>query len=160
MRLGWLAAILTFEWIAYAFLTRNWHRAARLQLAKTADMFVAMPDLAAFIAVHVVAAGLGLLLAWRASGWLAKILVFVAVFWFTAKLLRFISLLVVVRYAGIAPAHVLRMVPTPEAQRDQTVALRAESLRLMEQLALDELWIPMMVMDNSDLIVMDVSEPE
>jgi hypothetical protein len=138
MKLGWLAAILACEVSIYAFLTRKWHRAALGRLAETADTFAPMPDMVAFITVHLMAAGVGLFFASKTSTWFMRVVVFVAFFWVTAKPLRFISLVAVVRYAGISPAHVLQMVPTPEAQRDRTIAFRAEALQLMDQLKLDE----------------------
>lgn len=138
MKLGWFAAILACEWAIHALLTRKWHRAALRRLAETADTFAAMHDLVAFITVHLMAAGVGLFFAAKTPTWLMRAVVFVAFFWATVKPLRFISLLAVVRYSGISPAHLLEIVPTPQAQRDRTVALRAEAMQLMDQLRLDE----------------------
>src|SRR2546427_5216455 len=138
MRLGWLATILACELALYSILTRKWHRAARLHLAETADTFAPMPDLVAFIAVHVMAAAVGLLFASKAPTWFMRIMAFVAFFWATVKPLRFISLVAVVRYIGVSPAHLLQTAPTPEVERDRTVALRAEALQLMDRLRFDE----------------------
>jgi hypothetical protein len=109
MSFGWLVLGLACESVAYAILTRRWHRAALLELADMADKFARGADFVAF-----------------------------AFFWATARPLRFISLLVVVRYAGILPAHILENVPIPQARRDSIPELRAEALLLMGELQLDD----------------------
>lgn len=138
MSFGWLVFILACELATYAVLTRRWHRAALRQLADTADTFAQTQDLVAFIISHLIAAMAGLFFAWQTSSWLARVVVFAVFFWETARLLRFISLLVVVRYAGISPSHILDSVLTPQAKRDRVRALRTEALQLMSQLQLDE----------------------
>jgi len=115
-----LAAILACEWAAYALLRRKWHPAALLRLAEAADSFAQTADLAAFIAVHVMAAGVGLFFAFMVSTWFKRVLVFVAFTWMTVRPLRFISLLAVVRYAGISPAYILQTVPTPSQTRNSS----------------------------------------
>jgi hypothetical protein len=138
MSFGWLVLGLACESVAYAILTRRWHRAALLELADMADKFARGADFVAFALVHLIAVGVGLFFAWETSSWIARAVVFVAFFWATARPLRFISLLVVVRYAGILPAHILENVPIPQARRDSIPELRAEALLLMGELQLDD----------------------
>jgi hypothetical protein len=138
MSIGWAVAILAFESGVHAFLTQKWHRAALLRLYQTADTFAPLPDMAAFITVDLLAIGVGLYFGWKMPTWVLRVVTFAAFFWFTAKPLRFISILAVVRYAGLSPAHILEMVPTPKAQRERGAFLHAETLRLMEELKLDK----------------------
>lgn len=138
MSFGWLVFVLACELAAYAILTRRWHRAALVKLAEAASNFASTADLVAFILVHLIAGGAGLFFAWQTSSWFARSVVFVVFFWATARPLRFISLLVVVRYAGIPPPYVLESVPTPQTTRDHIRELRAEALLLMAELQLDD----------------------
>ncbi len=137
MSVSWVVTIIALEWGAHAFLTRNWHRAALLRLYRTADTFAPLPDMVAFITANLLAAGVGVYLGSKMETWVLRVAVFVAIFWFTGKPLRFVSLLGVVRYIGFSPAYILKTVPTPNAQRELATILQAETLRLMEELKLD-----------------------
>ena len=138
MSIGWVVAILGFEWGLHAFLTRKWHRVALLRLYQTADMFAPLPDMTAFITVILLAIGVGLYFAWKMPTWVLRVVVFLAFFWFTSKPLRFISVLYVVKYSGLSPAYILATAPTPKAQRESDAILHAETVRLMEELNLDQ----------------------